>query len=33
MTTRGEDWPTLNYDEWRETGAALHLWSQIVGKF
>ena len=31
--TAQQDWPVLNYDEWRETGAALHLWSQIVGKY
>lgn len=31
--TMKQDWPALNYDEWRETGAALHLWSQIVGKY
>ena len=33
MTTRTEAWPTLDYEAWRETGAALHLWTQIVGKF
>jgi Family of unknown function (DUF5996) len=31
--TPKEDWPALNYEEWRETGAALHRWSQIVGKY
>src|SRR3569833_1098468 len=25
-------WPKLDYQEWAETGAALHLWTQIVGK-
>jgi hypothetical protein len=25
-------WPPLPYAEWRETYAALHLWTQIVGK-
>lgn len=26
-------WPELDYRAWRETSAALHLWSQIVGKY
>ena len=26
-------WPALPYPEWRETCAALHLWSQVVGKY
>ena len=30
MTDR---WPSIPYAEWRETCAALHLWSQIVGKY
>ena len=25
-------WPALRYDEWKDTYATLHLWSQIVGK-
>jgi Family of unknown function (DUF5996) len=25
-------WPALPYDEWRDTYATLHMWSQIVGK-
>jgi hypothetical protein len=25
-------WPALPYDEWKETYATLHLWSQVVGK-
>jgi hypothetical protein len=25
-------WPPLRYDEWRDTQATLHLWTQIVGK-
>ena len=24
-------WPPIPYPEWRETCAALHLWSQIIG--
>jgi hypothetical protein len=27
-----EAWPTLPYDEWADTRATLHLWTQIVGK-
>jgi hypothetical protein len=26
-------WPALPYPDWRETCSALHLWSQIVGKY
>ena len=25
-------WPALEYDEWKDTLATLHLWTQIVGK-
>lgn len=25
-------WPALPYDEWKDTCATLHMWSQIVGK-
>src|SRR5262245_47458842 len=25
-------WPALPYDEWKDTYATLHMWSQIVGK-
>jgi len=25
-------WPRLDYAAWRDTGATLHLWTQIVGK-
>lgn len=28
----GRDWPPLNYADWRDTAATLHLWTQIVGK-
>lgn len=27
------DWPALHYSDWAETCTALHLWSQIVGKY
>src|SRR3546814_8948020 len=26
-------WPALPYAEWAETCTALHLWTQIVGKY
>src|SRR5438094_107333 len=33
MTTTSEDrWPPLPYDEWKDTYATLHMWSQVVGK-
>src|ERR1700726_692753 len=27
-----EVWPELNYVDWKETCATLHMWTQIVGK-
>ena len=27
-----EQWPALVYDEWKDTLATLHMWTQIVGK-
>ena len=27
-----EPWPLLRYEEWKDTLATLHLWTQIVGK-
>jgi Family of unknown function (DUF5996) len=27
------DWPELSYPAWQETCTALHLWSQVVGKY
>ena len=26
-------WPPIPYPEWRDTCAALHLWSQVIGKY
>jgi len=26
-------WPAIRYSDWRETCSALHLWTQIVGKY
>ena len=30
--TDGGDWPELPHEAWAETAAALHLWTQVVGK-
>ncbi len=30
--TRAEVWPSLPLEEWRDTYATLHMWTQIVGK-
>ena len=30
--TTGPSWPSLPYEEWKDTRATLHLWTQIVGK-
>ena len=27
-----ERWPALPYDEWQDTYATLHMWTQVVGK-
>lgn len=27
-----DPWPTLAYDEWKDTYATLHLWTQMLGK-
>ena len=32
MVTESEQWPSLPYDEWKDTYATLHMWTQIVGK-
>ena len=32
MVTENGQWPSLAYDEWKDTYATLHLWTQIVGK-
>ncbi|HEX6736919.1 MAG TPA: DUF5996 family protein, partial [Vicinamibacteria bacterium] len=29
---RGEAWPALPLEAWRDTCATLHLWTQVVGK-
>jgi hypothetical protein len=28
----GQSWPSLPFEEWRETYEALHMWMQVVGK-
>ena len=30
--THQERWPALPYDEWKDTYATLHMWTQVVGK-
>ena len=32
MVTEIEQWPSLPYNEWKDTYATLHLWTQVVGK-
>jgi hypothetical protein len=27
-----QDWPALVYDDWADTAATLHMWTQVVGK-
>src|ERR1700751_2729088 len=27
-----EPWPALAWEEWKDTAATLHMWTQIVGK-
>lgn len=31
-TSRTEQWPSLDFDAWKDTCATLHMWTQIVGK-
>lgn len=30
--SRSQQWPSLDYEAWKETCATLHMWTQIVGK-
>ncbi|HYZ24542.1 MAG TPA: DUF5996 family protein [Rhodopila sp.] len=32
QTSRSTVWPSLPLDEWRDTYATVHLWTQIIGK-
>ncbi len=32
MDRSNSGWPSLHYDDWSQTCATLHLWTQIVGK-
>ena len=31
-TGRADVWPALSYEEWKDTYATLHMWTQVVGK-
>jgi Family of unknown function (DUF5996) len=31
-TSSSDYWPSLSYQEWKDTYATLHMWTQIVGK-
>ncbi len=31
-TSKNDEWPDLPFNEWKETCATLHMWTQIVGK-
>ncbi len=33
MSTSNSDWPALPFNEWKDTCATLHLWTQIAGKY
>ena len=32
MPTQSLPWPELRWDDWKDTAATLHMWTQIVGK-
>lgn len=32
MTTSANSWPALPFQEWKDTYATLHMWTQVVGK-
>ena len=32
FTSRPESWPQLHLEDWKDTCATLHMWTQIVGK-
>lgn len=32
MSNQSEEWPALPFEEWKDTCATLHMWTQIVGK-
>ena len=32
MRSKDAGWPALDYDEWKDSCATVHLWTQIVGK-
>ena len=32
FTSNKESWPELHLEDWKDTCATLHMWTQIVGK-
>ena len=32
LLSSNDSWPTLKFDEWKDTCATLHMWTQVVGK-
>lgn len=32
ITSGSNAWPSLSFQEWKDTCATLHMWTQIVGK-
>ncbi|MEO8326011.1 MAG: DUF5996 family protein, partial [Nitrospirota bacterium] len=32
MSPKSETWPSLPLEDWKDTYAALHMWTQVVGK-
>ena len=32
FTSQAESWPELHLEDWKDTCATLHMWTQIVGK-
>lgn len=32
MARQDQNWPALTFDDWKDTCATLHLWTQVVGK-
>jgi hypothetical protein len=32
IASRPDDWPSLDFEAWKDTYATLHMWTQIVGK-
>ncbi len=32
MVQNAEYWPSLPFEEWKDTYQTLHMWTQVVGK-